>query len=53
LDYGFGEVVEVDMSEAEEVVAAEAPDARHRRFPFPFPFFFFLFWNFVFLPSLD
>jgi hypothetical protein len=30
------------MSEAEEVVAAEAPDARHRRFPFPFPFFSFL-----------
>jgi hypothetical protein len=44
LHYGFSEVVEVDMSEAEEVVAAEAPDARHRRF-FVFVLFFF------FLPS--
>jgi hypothetical protein len=33
------------MSEAEEVVAAEAPDARHRRF-----FVFVLFFSF-FLPS--
>lgn len=29
--HGLGEVVEVDVGEAEEVVAGEAPDARHRR----------------------